>query len=170
MIVFEWKYPAKEQFPPEPKQTKDFWKCVDPGMTTLEVQDWYSTAFEMYACMLSSETSPVPVQLYYIGDREWMTETGKVLPDGHVERWDSYTEEEDVNYDELDYPLCRISISMGEDKALHSDVQGNLAGVAIGTMNMIAELADSFGKTIEETMNILYNIWEQFELEKEEGE
>jgi hypothetical protein len=167
MIVFEWKYPAKEQFPPEPKQTKDFWKCVDPGMTTLEVQDWYSTAFEMYACMLSGETSPVPVQLYYIGDREWMTETGKVLPDGHVERWDSYTEE-DVDYDSLDYPLCRINISMGGDRALHSAVQGNLAGVAIGTMNMIAELADSFGKTIEETMNILYNIWEQFELKEEE--
>lgn len=166
MIVFEWKYPDKEQFPEEPKQTKDFWKGIDPGMTALEVRDWYSTVFELYACKLKGDTSPVPVQLYYIGNREWMNEDGRVLPDGHVEKWDSYTEEEPVDYDSIDYPLCRINISMGKDKALHSNVQGNLAGVAIGTMNMIAELADSFDKTIEETMNILNSIWESFELKE----
>ena len=94
MVRFDWKYCDKEEFPEEPPQTKDFWKYVDPGMTALEVLDWYSTAFEMYACKLFGETSPVPLQLYYIGDREWMTDTGKVLTDGHVEKWDSYTEEE----------------------------------------------------------------------------
>jgi len=94
MVKFDWKYTAKEEFPEEPPQTKDFWKYVDPGMTALEVLDWYSTVFEMYACKLVGDISPVPLQLYYIGNREWMTDTGKVLTDGHVEKWDSYTEEE----------------------------------------------------------------------------
>lgn len=94
MIIFNWKYPEKEQFPPEPAQAKDFWKCVDPRMTKLEVQDWYSTVFEMYACRMRGQIGPVPMQLYYIGDREFMSETGHVYPDGSVEAWDSYTEEE----------------------------------------------------------------------------
>lgn len=165
MIVFEWKYPAKEQFPPEPEYTRNYWKQDHSDWEEWMVLDWYSEVFETYACQLKGSDSPVPVQLYYIGNREWMNESGRVLPDGHVERWDSYTEEA-VDYESLDYPLCRISISMDKDRALHSEVQGNLAGVAIGTMNMIAELADSFDKTIEETMNILNAIWEQFELEE----
>lgn len=94
MVKFDWKYTVKDEFPPEPPQTKDFWQYVDPRMTTLEVLDWYSTVFEMYACKLYGETNPVPLNLYYIGDREWMSETGKVLADGHVAKWDSYTEEE----------------------------------------------------------------------------
>ena len=39
MVRFDWKYTARDEFPEEPRQTKDFWKYVDPGMTALEVQD-----------------------------------------------------------------------------------------------------------------------------------
>lgn len=123
MIVFDWRYPSKEQFPPEPKYTKDYWKQEHPDWSKWQVLDWYTEVFEVYACKLKGETSPVPLQLYYIGNREWMTDGGKVLTDGHVEKWDSYTEkEEPVDYDSLDYPLCRINISIGKDKALHSNV------------------------------------------------
>ena len=94
MVKFDWKYTVRDEFPEEPRQTKDFWKYVDPGMTALEVQDWYSTAFEVYACKMVGDDSPVPLNLYYIGDREWMNEQGHVYSDGHVEAWDSYTEEE----------------------------------------------------------------------------
>lgn len=93
MVTFDWKLTKNDEYPPEPAQTKDFWKYVDPGMTTIEVMDWYSTVFEMYACRMVGQVGPVPAQLYYIGNREWMNDQGHVFPDGNVEAWDSYTEE-----------------------------------------------------------------------------
>lgn len=93
MVRFDWKYCEKDEFPPEPEFTKDFWRQEHPGWDKWDVRDWYSEVFETYACKLKSETGPVPSQLYYIGDREWMTESGWVLTDGHVEAWDSYTDD-----------------------------------------------------------------------------
>lgn len=93
MVRFDWKFPEKEQFPPEPQTTRNAWKQDHKDWDKWEVIDWYSETFEMYACKLKGEDSPVPSQLYYIGDREWMTDSGWVLEDGHVEAWDSYTDD-----------------------------------------------------------------------------
>jgi hypothetical protein len=78
MIIFNWKYPEKGQYPPEPQVTKDGWKLDDPEMSPVEIMEWYEAHFEMYACRLFGEDGPVPAQLYYIGDNEFMSETGHV--------------------------------------------------------------------------------------------
>ena len=114
MIIFNWKYPEKEQYPPEPQATKDGWKLDDPGMSSVEIMEWYEAHFEMYACRLFGEDGPVPAQLYYIGDNEFMSETGHVFKEGMVTAWDSYTE--DVPEDSENIPLLR-STSQSEKKA-----------------------------------------------------
>lgn len=96
MVRFDWKYCDRDQFPPEPQTTRTAWEQDHPDWDKWQVLDWYTEVFEVYACRLKGETSPVPLQLYYVGDREWMTDGGWVLTDGHVEKWDSYTEMEET--------------------------------------------------------------------------
>ena len=93
MVTFEWKYPEKDGYPPEPAQTKSGWQYVDPGMSAMEIQDWWSGTFEMYACKLFGVPGPVPAQLYYIGQNQFMSERGHVYREGAVMAWDSYTED-----------------------------------------------------------------------------
>ena len=93
MVAFDWKYTEKDEWPPEPAHTKYGWQYVDPGMSAMEIQDWWSGNFEVYACKVRGIPGPVPSQLYYIGDGQFMSETGHVFKEGAVEAWDSYTEE-----------------------------------------------------------------------------
>lgn len=93
MVRFEWKLTDNDIWPPEPTETKSGWKNIDPCMHPSEVQDWWSSNFEVYACRLRGIPGPVPAQLYYIGDNEFMSETGHVFREGTVLAWDSYTEE-----------------------------------------------------------------------------
>ena len=93
MVRFDWKYTDKDQWPPEPGVTKNYWKYENPGLTVQEVMEWYEEHFEVYACRLRGIPGPVPSQLYYIGDNEFMGETGHVFREGSVVAWDSYTED-----------------------------------------------------------------------------
>ena len=93
MVRFEWKYTDKDQWPPEPDVTRNCWKYENPGLTVQEVMEWYEEHFEIYACKLRGIPGPVPSQLYYIGDNEFMGETGHVFKEGSVVAWDSYTED-----------------------------------------------------------------------------
>ena len=126
MIRFDWKYCDKDEFPPEPEVTKDYWKQEHPGWDKWEVRDWYTEVFETYACKMKGETSPVPSQLYYIGSNEWMTETGRVIHEGHVEAWDSYTD--DNAWKESDEPYFEGRIKI-ESLDYHADLTGNSKGL-----------------------------------------
>lgn len=93
MVRFDWKYTDKDQWPSEPGTMKDGWEHENPFMTKQEVLEWWEDHFEIYACRLKGITSPAPAQLYYIGDCEFMSETGHVYKEGRVLAWDSYTED-----------------------------------------------------------------------------
>ena len=93
MVRFEWKYTDKDQWPPEPEQTKNGWKLIDPGMNNYEIRTWWDDNFEIYACKLFGLNTPVPSQLYYIGDNRFMADDGHVFEEGMVLAWDSYTED-----------------------------------------------------------------------------
>ena len=155
MIIFNWKYPEKEQYPPEPQATKDGWKLDDPGMSSVEIMEWYEAHFEMYACRLFGEDGPVPAQLYYIGDNEFMSETGHVFKEGMVTAWDSYTE--DVPEDS-EYPAAQINISVREE-GIGIKIKGNLSGAALGALAMITGIADQSKRTVEETFDWLSSLW-----------
>lgn len=94
MVRFEWKRPALDEYPPEPGVSKAGWQRENPGMTKAEILEWWENHFEVYACKLWGVPGPVPVQLYYIGDHLFMSETGHTYKAGSVLAWDSYTEEE----------------------------------------------------------------------------
>ena len=160
MIIFNWKYPEKEQYPPEPQVTKDGWKLDDPGMSPVEIMEWYETHFEMYACRLFGEDGPVPAQLYYIGDNEFMSETGHVFKEGMVTAWDSYTE--DVPEDS-EYPAARISITVDEE-GIGLSFRGNVFGAALGMMTLIASLARQDGMTVEEMIGRMKDIRDKYEI------
>lgn len=159
MIIFNWKYPEKEQYPPEPQVTKDGWKLDDPEMSSVEIMEWYEAHFEMYACRLFGEDGPVPAQLYYIGDNEFMSETGHVFKEGMVTAWDSYTE--DVPEDS-EYPAARISITVGEE-GIGLSFRGNVVGAALGMMTLIASLARQEGMTVEEMLDLMEDVWDEYE-------
>ena len=139
MVRFDWKYCDKEQFPPEPEFTKDFWKQENPGWVSWKVLDWYSETFETYACKLKGETSPVPAQLYYIGNREWMTESGYVWADGHVEAWDSYTD--DGVGQESDLPYAEGTIKI-DGRKFHANLSTNSKGLLFAAGYLIALLRE----------------------------
>ena len=126
MVRFDWKLTDKEQFPPEPQRTRNGWKNIDPEMATVDILDYYAENFTMYACKLKGEESPVPSQLYYIGDREFMTETGRVISDGYVEAWDSYTDENAWKESDEPYFEGRIKI---DSLDFHADFTGNSMGM-----------------------------------------
>jgi hypothetical protein len=155
MIIFNWKYPEKEQYPPEPQATKDGWKLDDPGMSSVEIMEWYEAHFEMYACRLFGEDGPVPAQLYYIGDNEFMSETGHVFKEGMVTAWDSYTE--DVPEDS-EYPAAQINLSVREE-GIGVKIKGNLSGTALGALAMITVIADQNKRTVVETFDWLRDLW-----------
>ena len=165
MIIFNWKYPEKEQYPPEPKAMKDGWKDEDPGMSSVEIMEWYEAHFELYACRLFGEDGPVPAQLYYIGDNEFMSETGHVFKEGMVTAWDSYTE--DVS-EESEEPSARISVTVGKE-GIGVSMKGNMPGVALGMMTLIAGISDENGKTVDETIDLMKEVWSEFYTEVTEG-
>lgn len=92
MVKFDWKATADGKFPPEPDSIKDGWQAENPGMSKMEIVDWWDSHFEIYACRMFGVPGPIPTNLYYIGDEKWMSETGHVYK--AVTHWDSYTEEE----------------------------------------------------------------------------
>lgn len=166
MIKYDWKDAAK-RLPEEPAQTKDFWKNVDPGMTRLEVLDWYSTAFEIYACRMKGEDGPVPTNLYYIGSGAWMSEQGHVYQRGSVTHWDSYDDDRPVK---ADYPYCSATIDV-TDGDISVQVHGNAAGMTLWALAFIAHMADQHDMTIERPMELLRDIWAKFEVkEDDDGE
>ena len=160
MIRFEWKDTSK-QLPPEPAQTKDFWKNVDPGMTTLEVLDWYSTAFEIYACKMKGETGPVPTNLYYIGSGVWMSEQGHVYQRGAVTYWDSYQDDRPVR---ADYPYCSATVSVNDDD-VRANTRGNAAGMTLGALAFVEALAQKLEKTFDKTLDLLRYLRDDFDME-----
>jgi hypothetical protein len=165
MIRFDWKQTGEGQFPPKPKQTKDFWKNVDPGMTPLEVQAWYSTAFKIYACKIRGCDNRVPKNLYYIGAHEWMSETGCVYPEEQVEAWDSY--EDDSLYKESDDPYIEGTIKV-DGGNYHSNLTANRKGIlcAAGYLCLLFKDREPDVST-EEVLSIISKVIEYLEDEKE---
>ena len=165
MVRYDWKYTGKEQFPPEPEVTKDFWKQENPGWDKWKVLDWYTEVFEVYACKLKGEESPVPSQLYYIGNREWMTDSGWVLTDGHVEAWDSYTDE-NVN-EESEDPYIEGTIKV-DGRNYHTSLTANSMGLLCGA----AYLALMFKEREKgvETKEVIGNIRKIITYLEEDGE
>lgn len=96
MVKFDWKYTEKDEYPPEPGVGKNDWKYKHPSWEEHPwmVYDWWTEVFEVYACKMKGIFRPVPTNLYYVGDNEWMDENGHVYGEGAVIAWDSYTEEE----------------------------------------------------------------------------
>lgn len=165
MVRFDWKFCDKEQFPPVPEVTKDYWKQEHPGWDKWEVRDWYSTVFETYACKLKGEDSPVPAQLYYIGDREWMTESGWVLTDGHVEAWDSFTDDHLGEDSEDPYVEGTIKID-GLD--FHANLTSNSKGLLCGAAYLALLFKEN--ENVNSTKVILSDIGKIVEYLEEEAE
>ena len=159
MVRFDWKHCDKEQFPPEPEVTKDFWKQEHPGWDKWEVRDWYSTVFETYACKLKGEDGPVPSQLYYIGNREWMTESGWVLEDGHVEAWDSYTS--DIP-DDVDYPLFNGTV-IADESGIYTDAAYNNPGKLFVAASFVNDLV-SEGNNLDTVLGVIRAAQGEFDM------
>lgn len=92
MVKFEWKK-ATEKLPPEPVMTLDELKADDPDLTKGDAVMYFYDNYDPYACRLTGDPSPVPENLFFVGNGKWMDGTGHVYKRGAVESWDSYTEE-----------------------------------------------------------------------------
>lgn len=158
MVRFDWKYCDKEQFPPEPKYTKNYWKQDHPDWDKWKVLDWYTEVFEVYACKLKGEESPVPSQLYYIGNREWMTDSGWVLTDGHVEAWDSYTSDLP---DEVDYPLFNGMV-IADESGITVDAAYNNPGKLFVAASFVHDLVRE-GNSLDVVLGVIKAAQERFE-------
>lgn len=93
MVKFEWKKATPYSMPPEPVRTLSDLKAHNPDLTKREAVMYFYENYDPYACRLAGDPSPVPENLFYVGNEEWMDGTGHVYQRGAVESWDSYTEE-----------------------------------------------------------------------------
>lgn len=92
MVKFDWKK-TTAKLPPEPVMTLDELKADDPDLTKGDAVMYFYENYDPYACRLQGDPSPVPENLFYVGNGNWMDGTGHVYQRGAVESWDSYTEE-----------------------------------------------------------------------------
>lgn len=158
MVRFDWKLTDKEQFPPEPEVNKDFWKQEHPGWDKWKVLDWYTEVFEVYACKLKGEESPVPSQLYYIGNREWMTDSGWVLTDGHVDAWDSYT----PDFPEYtEYPFFN-GLVVTDESGISTDAAYNNPGKLFVAASFVNDLVRE-GNSLDVVLGAIKAAQERFE-------
>ena len=91
MVKFDFKK-AADKLPPEPVPTLEKMMEDKPGLTKREAVMYFYENYDPYACRLAGDPSPVPENLFYVGNKKWMDGTGHVYRRGAVESWDSYTE------------------------------------------------------------------------------
>ena len=91
MVKFDFKK-TSVKLPPEPFLTLNELRADDPDLTKREAVMYFYENYDPYACRLAGDPSPVPENLFYVGDGNWMDGTGHVYQRGAVESWDSYTE------------------------------------------------------------------------------